>query len=120
MVNLTEAAARKILQLIKENNMPDGSGFRFGAVSGGCSGFQYDLGLAETPKPNDTVYDCEVKAGEENLKVKVFVDERCLELVDETVIDYGKDPFGHNLSKNFIIRNPNEKGSCGCGKSFTV
>jgi iron-sulfur cluster assembly protein len=48
--------------------------------------------------------------------VKVVVDNKSLELIDGTEVDFVKD----GLNEAFKFRNPNVKGECGCGESFNV
>jgi iron-sulfur cluster assembly protein len=48
--------------------------------------------------------------------VKVVVDAESLELIDGTEVDFIKD----GLNEAFKFRNPNVKGECGCGESFSV
>ncbi len=48
--------------------------------------------------------------------VKVIVDAESLELIDGTEVDFVKD----GLNEAFKFRNPNIKGECGCGESFSV
>jgi len=48
--------------------------------------------------------------------VKVFIDPKSLIYVDGTEMDYVKQ----GLNEGFEFRNPNVKGECGCGESFTV
>ena len=48
--------------------------------------------------------------------VKVYIDPKSLIYVDGTEMDYVKQ----GLNEGFEFRNPNVKGECGCGESFTV
>ena len=48
--------------------------------------------------------------------MKVFVDPVSLSLIDGTVIDFVKQ----GLNEAFRFKNPNVKGECGCGESFSV
>ena len=48
--------------------------------------------------------------------VKVFVDPASLRLLDGTIVDFIKQ----GLNEAFRFRNPNVKGECGCGESFSV
>jgi iron-sulfur cluster assembly protein len=48
--------------------------------------------------------------------VKLIVDPKSLDLIDGTEVDFVKD----GLNEAFKFRNPNVKGECGCGESFTV
>jgi len=47
---------------------------------------------------------------------KLIVDPESLGLIDGTEVDFVKD----GLNEAFKFRNPNVKGECGCGESFTV
>jgi iron-sulfur cluster assembly protein len=46
----------------------------------------------------------------------VIVDRASLGYIDGTEIDFVKQ----GLNEAFRFRNPNVKGECGCGESFTV
>jgi iron-sulfur cluster assembly protein len=48
--------------------------------------------------------------------VNVYIDPKSLIYVDGTEMDYVKQ----GLNEGFEFRNPNVKGECGCGESFTV
>jgi len=52
----------------------------------------------------------------EDRGVQVFVDRTSLDLIDGTVVDFVKE----GLNEAFRFRNPNVKGECGCGESFSV
>ena len=52
----------------------------------------------------------------EDRGVKVVVDSESLKYIDGTVVDFVKQ----GLNEAFRFRNPNIKGECGCGESFTV
>jgi iron-sulfur cluster assembly protein len=48
--------------------------------------------------------------------VRVVVDRQALLLIDGTIVDFVRE----GLNEAFRFRNPNAKGECGCGESFTV
>jgi iron-sulfur cluster assembly protein len=48
--------------------------------------------------------------------VNVIVDRESLKLIDGTEIDFVKQ----GLNEAFKFRNPNVRGECGCGESFTT
>jgi len=85
-----------------------GVGLRIGVRKSGCSGWAYTIDYADSVEPDDVVFDRE--------GVKVIVDNDSLELIDGTEVDFVKD----GLNEAFKFRNPNVKGECGCGESFTV
>jgi iron-sulfur cluster assembly protein len=74
----------------------------------GCSGFAYVVNYADQVAPQDVVF--------EDQGVKVFVDPDSLPLIDGTTVDFVKQ----GLSESFRFANPNIKGECGCGESFSV
>ena len=48
--------------------------------------------------------------------VKVVIDPKSLAYLDGTEMDFVKE----GLNEGFKFTNPNQKGECGCGESFTV
>lgn len=50
------------------------------------------------------------------LGVTVLIDSKALLTVLGSEMDYVED----SLSSQFVFHNPNVKGTCGCGESFTV
>ena len=50
------------------------------------------------------------------LGVKVIVDAKSLPYIDGTELDYVRE----GLQEGFKYKNPQEKETCGCGKSFHV
>jgi len=52
----------------------------------------------------------------EDHEVQVFVAPEHLQLIDGTEVDFVKQ----GLNEAFRFRNPNVKGECGCGESFSV
>ncbi len=105
-VSLTESAARQIQkQLIKRGQ---GIGLILGVKKSGCSGYAYTLDYADTLGESDTVF--------EDFGVKVIIPKNALELVDGIELDYRKE----GINEAFKFNNPNVKGTCGCGESFSV
>jgi iron-sulfur cluster assembly protein len=85
-----------------------GVGLRVGVTKTGCSGFAYVINYADDVRQNDVVF--------EDQGVKVIVDRDSLGYIDGTQVDFVKQ----GLNEAFRFRNPNVKGECGCGESFTV
>jgi iron-sulfur cluster assembly protein len=48
--------------------------------------------------------------------VKVVIDSKAVMVLIGTQMDYVED----DIKSEFVFRNPNEKGHCGCGESFHV
>jgi iron-sulfur cluster assembly protein len=105
-ISLTPSAATRVKSFLEKRG--SGVGLRIGVRKSGCSGWAYTIDYADSVKPDDVVFDRE--------GVKVIVDNDSLELIDGTEVDFVKD----GLNEAFKFRNPNVKGECGCGESFTV
>ncbi len=104
-ITLTEPAAKAVLNLLTKKNL-ENHALRVFVSGGGCSGYQYGMGLEKEQKPTDIVY--------EQFGVKVIVDEVSIELLNGAVVDY-EDGV---MESGFKIDNPNAASSCGCGNSF--
>ena len=104
---LSPAAVERIRTLRRSFEKPDG-GLRLRIIAGGCSGMQYRIDFAETPRTNDLIVTAE--------DVKVFVDPKSLTYVKGSSLDYWEDLLGGG----FKVVNPNAKSACSCGVSFTV
>ena len=78
-----------------------------GVLSGGCSGYMYDLQIVE-----QTDIDCQ------ELSIngfRVLVPNASSHLLDGIEIDY----VDRLMGGGFKINNPNAESSCGCGESFS-
>ena len=107
MITLTEIAANKVKEIAKAEGL-EGQGLRLQVKGGGCSGFQYDLYFDEKATDMDQVL--------ESNGVQLFVDPLSLQYLENTEIDYVEGLHG----AGFKFGNPNVKGTCGCGSSFSV
>jgi iron-sulfur cluster assembly protein len=105
-ISLTSAAADRVKNFLGRRG--HGLGLRLGIKKTGCSGFAYVVNYADEIGSNDLVF--------EDQGVKVIVDRESLGFIDGTEIDFVKQ----GLNEAFRFRNPNVKGECGCGESFTV
>ncbi len=105
-ISLTESAATRVRAYLATRG--SGLGLRLGVRKTGCSGFAYVVNYADDTRPDDVVF--------EDHGVKVFVDQDSLTLVNGTVVDLVKQ----GLTEAFKLSNPNVKGECGCGESFSV
>ncbi|PZN26358.1 MAG: iron-sulfur cluster assembly protein IscA [Proteobacteria bacterium] len=105
-ISLTPAAADRVKRFLERRG--HGLGLRLGVKKTGCSGFAYVVNYADAIGGDDVVF--------ENQGVKIVVDRDSLGLIDGTQVDFIKD----GLNEAFRFRNPNVKGECGCGESFTV
>lgn len=106
MIHITPAAKMHILASLKARGM--GIGIKVGVRTAGCSGLAYTLEYVDTPDSGDHVF--------EHGKVNVFCDPKSLVYLDGLVMDFVTE----GLNSGFKFINPNKKGECGCGESFTV
>ena len=105
-ITLTDAAAKHVKNFL--DNRGKGVGLRLAVKTTGCSGMAYVLEFADEIEAEDTVFD--------EQGIKVIIDPKSLIYLDGTELDYTKE----GLNEGFKFNNPNAKGECGCGESFTV
>ncbi len=106
-VEFTDAAARKVRELILEEENPELK-LRVYISGGGCSGFQYGFTFDEE------IIDGDLEVEKEG--VMLLVDPMSLQYLLGAEIDYSESLKG----AQFVIRNPNASTTCGCGSSFSV
>ncbi|MEK7858642.1 MAG: iron-sulfur cluster assembly accessory protein [Elusimicrobiota bacterium] len=104
MLTLTPAATEKIQTFFQTEETAKGKALRVKLQPSGCAGFEYSL-VFDEKKAEDNVV---AQNGFE-----VVFDKDSAPFLGEAVIDYSEDA----TSSGFKIKNPQEKGSCGCGKS---
>jgi iron-sulfur cluster assembly protein len=105
-ISLTPAAAERVNKFLAARG--HGLGLKLGVRKTGCSGFAYVINYADQAAPEDLVF--------EDHGVKVFVDPASLPLIDGTTVDFVKQ----GLNEAFRFLNPNIRGECGCGESFSI
>ena len=105
-ITLTQPAADRVRQFLDTRGK--GAGLRLGVKTNGCSGMAYVLEFVDEIGVGDEVFEAH--------GVKVIVDKKSLVYIDGTELDYARE----GLNEGFKFNNPNEKGQCGCGESFTV
>ena len=106
-LSVTETAVSRIRTLRVKEKKPDAA-LRLRIIAGGCSGMQYRMDLADSPRATDVI------VAEQD--VKVFVDPKSLTYLTGSKLEWEEDLFGGQ----FKITNPNAKHSCSCGLSFTI
>lgn len=106
MITLTDRAANRVLSHLQKRGQ--GLGLRLGVTTTGCSGYAYKVDFADEGKADDVVF--------ESNGVTVFVDADAIDLIDGTEVDFVKQ----GLNEAFKFHNPQAKGECGCGESFTA
>ena len=108
MIEITESAKTKIVDILLEENNPRAM-LRTFVQGGGCSGFQYGFTIDEDQNEDDFEFPI-------NEQFKILVDAMSMQYLTGAVIDYREDLMG----ANFSIKNPNAQTTCGCGSSFSV
>jgi iron-sulfur cluster assembly accessory protein len=104
MLTITPKAAEKIQDFMKTEESIKGKALRLKVAPSGCAGYEYriafdDKGATDKVLPQNG-FD-------------VIIDPDSAPFVESATIDYAED----ETSSGFRIKNPMEKGSCGCGKS---
>lgn len=106
-LTLTPAAEARIAALMTE--APAGTvGVRLSTPRRGCSGLAYSVDYVPEEKPFDE--KIETPGG------TFYVDGASILYLIGSVMDWVEDDF----TAGFTFQNPNAKGACGCGESFTV
>ena len=102
-LTITDIAAEMLQEAFGEDQ---NSALLVGVLSGGCSGYMYDLQIVEGFYP-----DCQEL---QQQGFKILVPNAASHLLDGIEIDYENKLMGGG----FKINNPNASSSCGCGESF--
>ena len=104
---LTPAAEARVTDLMSRAPA-DAIGVRLSTPRRGCSGLAYSVDYVTEARPLDERIDTPGGA--------FFVDGASLLYLIGSTMDWREDDF----AAGFVFDNPNAKGACGCGESFTV
>ncbi|MBY8824534.1 HesB/IscA family protein [Sphingomonas colocasiae] len=106
-LTLTPGAEKRIAELMA--NAPEGAiGVKLSTPRRGCSGLAYSVD-----------YVSEANGFDERIETPgglFFVDGASILYLIGSKMDWVEDDF----TAGFVFENPNAKGACGCGESFTV
>ena len=105
---VTDAAAKRIAEIIAQQNLGDNYFFRLTVEGGGCSGFQDHMDMDNALADDDLIFE---KSG-----IKTVIDVVSAPFLDSSTLDY-QSSLGGSMMK---VINPNATSSCGCGVSFGV
>src|SRR6201995_314310 len=106
-LTLTPAAEARIAALMAK--APEGAiGVKLSTPRRGCSGLAYSVDYVTDETPFDE--KIETSGG------TFYVDGASILYLIGSTMDWAEDDF----TAGFVFQNPNAKGSCGCGESFTV
>ena len=103
----TDAAVAKIRQFLDTKEEAQGKHLRIFVQGGGCSGFEYGFTF-DAEKEGDL----RIRQGD----IEILVDMFSLPYLEGSQVDYAESLMG----SGFTVTNPNAKGTCGCGHSFTA
>jgi iron-sulfur cluster assembly protein len=104
---LTSAAEARIAELM--TRAPEGAiGVKLSTPRRGCSGLAYSVDYVTEEQAFDEKID--TPGG------NFYVDGGSLLYLIGSTMDWVEDDF----AAGFVFANPNAKGACGCGESFTV
>jgi iron-sulfur cluster assembly protein len=104
---LTPNAEARIADLMAK--APEGAiGVKLSTPKRGCSGLAYSVDYVTDAKPFDE--KIETSGG------TLYVDGGSILYLIGSTMDWVEDDF----AAGFVFQNPNAKGECGCGESFTV
>jgi iron-sulfur cluster assembly protein len=104
-IRLTESAVGRVRAFLDRDG---GIGLRIDVRRTGCSGWAYDVDIAQEAGEGDHVFEQD--------GLKVLVSDKAMPMVAGTTVDFVHE----GLVREFRFRNPNVTGECGCGESFTV
>ena len=104
---LTPTAEARIAELMAK--APEGAiGVKLSTPRRGCSGLAYSVDYVTEAKPFDE--KIETPGG------TLYVDGGSILYLIGSTMNWVEDDF----AAGFVFQNPNAKGECGCGESFTV
>jgi iron-sulfur cluster assembly protein len=104
---LTPAAEARVADLMAKAPA-DAIGVKLSTPRRGCSGLAYSVDYVTAANPMDE--RIETPGG------SFFVDGASVLYLIGSTMDWVEDEF----AAGFVFANPNAKGACGCGESFTV
>ena len=106
-ITFTSAALDRISELMAK--APKGAiGVKLSTPRRGCSGLAYSVDYVT----QENAFDEKIETSGGNF----YVDGASVLYLIGSVMDWREDDF----AAGFVFENPNAKGACGCGESFTV
>ncbi len=105
-IELTAAAIARVKYILAAEQK---SGLRLAVRPAGCSGLEYVMETVDQAQRSDLVKSFD--------DFDLYVDaESYKTALNGLHLDFQKDA----LSSAFVYNNPNQKGACGCGESFSI
>ncbi|MEO7276597.1 MAG: iron-sulfur cluster assembly accessory protein [Sphingomicrobium sp.] len=106
-ITLTPGAEQRIADLMA-SAPADAIGVKLSTPRRGCSGLAYSVDYVSEEQPFDEKIETAGGA--------FYVDGASVLYLVGSTMDWVEDDF----AAGFVFANPNAKGACGCGESFTV
>lgn len=107
-VSLTKDAGNQIKSALVDRGR--GIGIRIGVETVGCSGLSYRMEFVDNVEQTDEIFSLN------ECDFSVVIDKKSLVYLDGIELDYKQE----GINQGFVFNNPNAKGTCGCGESFTI
>jgi iron-sulfur cluster assembly protein len=106
-ISFSEAAIAHVMSYLAKQGQS--KGIRLSVKKTGCSGLSYVVDYVDAPSADDIVLPL-------SADYLVYIDKSSYPYLKGMDVDYVRQ----GLNSKFVFNNPNEKGQCGCGESFTV
>ena len=107
ILSVTDKAADRIKFLLSKRDK-ESFGIRVNVKSGGCSGLSYKIEYADSKNQFEELVS--------EKGVNILIDPKAIMYLIGSEMDFVEEKF----KSGFVFKNPNEKGKCGCGESFSV
>ena len=108
VLSVTSNATEQIKKIM--SNAPNGmDSVVIGLEKSGCSGYSDKLDFGNSRDLEN--FEIILQDG-----AKILIDPKATMYLLGSVMDYRED----KLASRFVFDNPNEKGTCGCGESFSI
>lgn len=108
MLFISDAAKKKIEEIIARENHGTDTFIRVSVQGGGCSGLTYKMDFDKERNPDDQEF--------EDKGIKLITDLKSFLYICNTTLDFSEGLNG----KGFHFVNPNASRTCACGESFAV
>lgn len=107
LITFTEAATKHAVSYLSKQEHC--KGIRLSVKKTGCSGLSYVVDYVQDPQMDDVTVPLDHH-------YSIYIDKMSFPYLKGMEVDYVKQ----GLNSKFVFINPNQKGQCGCGESFTV
>jgi iron-sulfur cluster assembly protein len=108
-VTFSSKALAYIAQIRTGRSQGPGCGFRLGIKPSGCSGWLYQPDVVDEVLADDVIFHID--------QMQVMIPKTYQHLLQGTHVDLADKGLGQKV---LVYQNPNAKGECGCGESFST